>query len=121
VDRRTRTLFVVALVAVVLLSGGAALLLGDGSQATPGPSIEGPSMVGVVVSVDARSLGDVRGFQLRRQDGVVVDFQLGQLENATTFPPGHLAEHQATAAPVRVVYRTEGDQLFAIRLEDAAR
>jgi hypothetical protein len=121
VDRRTRTLFVVALAAIVLLSGGAALLLGEAGRPGAGPSGDGQSMVGVVVSVDARSLGDVRGFQLRRADGVVVDFRLGQLENAASFPPGHLAEHQATAAPVRVYYRTEGDQLFAIRLEDAPR
>lgn len=114
-------MFVVALGAVVLLTGATALLLGDGFRATPGPSADGPSMVGVVVSVDAKGLGDVEGFRLRRLDGVIVDFRIGRLENATSFPPGHLAEHQATAAPVRVYYRTDGDQLSAIRIEDAAR
>ena len=110
----------VALGAVIVLTGGAALLLGEPGRSGRGPG-DGPSMVGVVVSVDARSLGDVRGFKLRRADGAVVDFQLSRLENAATFPPGHLAEHQATAAPVRVFYRADGDQLFAIRLEDAPR
>ena len=39
---------------------------------------------------------------------------------APQFPPGHLAEHQATAAPVRVWYRMRGDERYALRLEDAA-
>ena len=44
---------------------------------------------------------------------------LGDLENGTEFPPGHLVEHQATAQPVRVWYRTENGARVAVRLEDA--
>ena len=44
---------------------------------------------------------------------------IGELENGDEFPPGHLAEHQATAEPVVVYYRVEGNERFAVRLEDA--
>jgi hypothetical protein len=76
-------------------------------------------VVGVVVAVDSQGLGDVRGFTLRLPGGEQQTFSLRALENGTQFPPGHLAEHQATAAPVRVTYRVEGTERLAIRLEDA--
>jgi hypothetical protein len=119
VDRRTRNLFVLVLVLVLGITGGAALVLNETSIRDPNPSGSGSFMVGVVVGVDARGLGDVRSFQLRRLDGAVVVFQLGELENGDQFPPGHLGEHQATAQPVRVWYVMEGEQRFAVRLEDA--
>jgi hypothetical protein len=118
VDRRTRNLFVLVLVLVVGITAAAALILG-GTGGDPEPSGSGSFMDGVVVGVDARGLGDVRSFQLRRVDGAVVVFQLDRLANGDQFPPGHLAEHQATAQPVRVWYVTDGDQRFAVRLEDA--
>jgi hypothetical protein len=74
---------------------------------------------GVVIAVDAISLGDVRGFTLRTTDGRSVDFTLGALENAAEFPPGHLAEHQATATPIVVTYRDEGGGRVAVRIVDA--
>jgi hypothetical protein len=118
VDRRTRNLFVLVLLLVVGFTGGAALILG-GTGPAPEPSGGGSFMDGVVVGVDAQGLGDVRSFQLRRVDRVVVVFQLDRLANGDQFPPGHLAEHQATAQPVRVWYVMEGEQRFAVRLEDA--
>jgi hypothetical protein len=78
-------------------------------------------VTGVVVAVDSRGLGDVRGFTLRVPGGELLDFDLRALENGTAFPPGHLAEHQATAAPVRVTFRMDGTTRLAIRLEDAPR
>jgi hypothetical protein len=76
----------------------------------------------VVVAIDSPGgLGNVRGFTLRVAGGEQLMFSLRSLQNATAFPPGHLAEHQATAAPVRVTYRTEGSERLAIRLEDAPR
>lgn len=107
------------LVLVVGVTAGAALILGAPSG-DPRPSGSGSFMDGVVVGVDAQGLSDVRSFQLRRVDGAVVVFQLDRLENGDEFPPGHLAEHQATAQPVRVWYVTDGEQRFAVRLEDAA-
>jgi hypothetical protein len=122
VDRRTRNLFAVALVVVIVMTGGAALILGGtpspgGTASPPAGTVE---VVGVIVAVDARGLDDVRGFTLRREGGEQMAFSLADLENGTEFPPGHLAEHQATAEPVRVWYRDAGDERLAIRLEDAA-
>jgi hypothetical protein len=50
-----------------------------------------------------------------------MDFRLDRLENGTAFPPGHLAEHQATAEPVRVWYSDEAGTRYAIRVDDAPR
>jgi hypothetical protein len=118
-DRRTRNLFALVLVVVIAITGGAALLLSDTALLDPdGPSAT-DSVEGVIVSVDSAGLGDVRGFTLRQPGGETLEFRLGELENPTEFPPGHLAEHQATAQPVRVWYRLEGAERFAVRLEDA--
>jgi hypothetical protein len=75
--------------------------------------------VGVVVAVDAVSLTTVRGFTIRTVDGRTKEFKVGQLENGAQFPPGHLAEHKATAVPIVVTYRDENGEHIAIRLEDA--
>ncbi|HEV8280452.1 MAG TPA: hypothetical protein VGQ02_01225 [Candidatus Limnocylindrales bacterium] len=114
-DRRT-TLRLGLLAAVVAAAvAGAAVL---SSRITPGTG----EATGVVVAVDSSGgLGDVRGFTLRVAGGELLTFSLHALENAAEFPPGHLAEHQATAAPVRVVYRMDGSERLAIHLEDAPR
>lgn len=118
-DRRTRNLFALALVLVIAATGGAAILLGGGGGNPDGGSANAPSVIGVIVGVDSEGLDKVRGFRVRTADGATVAFTIGTLENGVTFPPGHLVEHQATAQPVRVWYRTEGDTRVAIRLEDA--
>jgi hypothetical protein len=119
VDRRTRTLFAVLFLGIVIVTAIAAFLLSDtgpvDSEAPPGTE----PLTGVVVAIDSVSLADVRGFTLRRPGGELVDFSLRALENGTEFAPGHLAEHQATAEPVRVWFRIEGSERLAIRLEDA--
>jgi hypothetical protein len=118
VDRRTRNLFALALVVVIAITGGAALILGGGApQASGGPSGT-TSVVGLVVGVDSAGLTDVRSFRLRTDDGQTLEFGLAGLENGVQFPPSHLAEHQLTASRIRVWYRS-GDPLQAIRLEDA--
>ena len=71
------------------------------------------------VTVDAASLTDVRGFTIRTADGQTVVFRLGELENGTEFPPGHLGEHIATAVPVLVTYREENGERVVVRLEAA--
>ena len=73
---------------------------------------------GVVIAVDIAGLDDVRGFTLRAVGGETLEFQLGELENAAEFPPAHLTVHQADAYPVVVWYRMEGDERYAVRLED---
>lgn len=116
-DRRTRNVFVIGLLAVIAVTGGAAYLLSAAGD--PRGSANAPSVVGVIVGVQAEGLDQVRAFSLRTGAGATLAFTVGDLENGSTFPPGHLAEHQATAQPVRVWYETEGDVNVAIRIEDA--
>lgn len=93
----------------------AAVILAITVLGQPAPRTE----VGVVIDVDAISLTNVRGFTIRTSDGRTVEFRVGRLENGAQFPPGHLAEHQATAVPIAVTYRDENGERVAIRLEDA--
>ena len=94
------------------------MLAACGPQAVASPAVESP-VDGVVIAVDAVSLTDVRGFTLRTPGGVSFDFKLGALENATSFSPSHLKEHQATSEPVRVWFRLENSSRVAYRIEDA--
>jgi hypothetical protein len=123
VDRRTRTLFALVFVAIVGVTGAAAVLLGESRVRDPGAPANAIAVVGVIVGVKSEGLDHVRGFMLRTTDQGTLAFELGDLENGTEFPPGHLVEHQATGQPVRVWYRIEasasGDAKVAIRLEDA--
>jgi hypothetical protein len=120
VDRDTRRTFAIVLFVLVVGVGVATALL---QQSVPPNGDGGPSgttaVDGVIVGVEAEGLGDVRSFDLRLRDGSIRTFGLSALENGVEFPPGHLAEHQLTAEPVRVWYRTEGDEDLAIRLDDA--
>lgn len=108
--RRRGALLVAAAIGVVLLTLIAATVFGG-----PGRRVE----TGVVVAVQATSLTNVEGFSIRTQDGRTVDFRVGTIENATTFPPGHLAEHKVSLVPIRVTYLEESGALVAVRLEDA--
>jgi hypothetical protein len=119
VDRRTRNLFALVFVAVVAITGAAALVLGGTTLRDPAAPANATSVVGVIVGVDSQGLDKVAGFTLRTTDQGSLVFKIGALENGAEFPPGHLVEHQATAQPVRVWYRTEGGAKVAIRLEDA--
>ncbi len=112
-------MFAVVLVIVIAVTGGAAILLSNTSVLDPDGPPDNQLVEGVIVAIDGSGLADVRGFTLRRPGGEMVEFRLGELENGDEFPPGHLAEHQATAEPVVVYYRVEGDERFAVRLEDA--
>ena len=122
-DRRTRTLFALVFVAIVAVTGAAALLLGESSVRDPGAPANATTVVGVIVGVRSEGLDQVKGFMLRTIDQGTLAFELGDLENGSEFPPGHLVEHQATGQPVRVWYRIEagpsGGANVAIRLEDA--
>lgn len=113
-DRRT-TLRLALVAAVVAVAVAGAALLASRPSATS-------EATGVVVAVDSGgSLSDVRGFTLLVAGGEMLRFSLRALDNPAQFPPGHLAEHQATAAPVRVFYRMDGSERLAIHLEDAPR
>ena len=107
--RRLAVLLAVALVVVVLAVVAATVLGGPGRQ----------TETGIVVAVEATSLSDVSGFSIRTSDGRTVDFRIGRLENAATFPPGHLAEHKVSLAPVVVTYVRDARANVAVRIEDA--
>ena len=103
-------LLIAAAAAVVAVAFGGVTLLGG-----PGRQVE----TGIVVAVQATSLTDVEGFSIRTADGRTVAFRITSLENAATFPPGHLAEHKVSLAPVRVTWVDDGGAPRAVRIEDA--
>lgn len=117
-DSRTRTLFAILFAGIVAATALAAILLTE-PGADPDVQSVTQEMTGVVVGIDGQGLTDVRGFTLRRPGGELVEFSLRALENPSHLPPGHLAEHQATAAPVRVWWRMDGAERLAIRVDDA--
>ena len=100
---------IAAAIAAVTLGIAAAAVLGG-----PERHVE----TGVVVAVQATSLSSVRGFSIRTTDGRTVDFEVGTIENPTQFPPGHLAEHKVSLAPIRVTYVDRDGAHTAVRLED---
>jgi hypothetical protein len=116
-DRGTFRLFVVALAVIVVAVAVAAAVFGGTARNPDAP--QGEQAVGIVSSIDSEGLTNVRGFTLLTPDGRELAFKVGTLENGAQFPPGHLAEHQSLASPIRVWYRTEGGTLVAFRLEDA--
>lgn len=89
------------------------------SGAAASPSVPSSPVVGVVLKVDSAGLDKVSGFTLRTNAGQTLALSIGILENGAQFPPGHLAEHLATAAPVRVWFRNENGSLVVYRIEDA--
>ena len=120
-ERRSRNLFALVLVAAITLASAAVLLVGTGILRDAGAPANATAAVGVVVGVKAEGLDRVSGFTLRTTDQGTLVFAIGGLENGAEFPPGHLVEHQATAQLVRVWYRTEAGVRVAIRLEDATQ
>lgn len=97
----------------------AVLVIGVAVAATVLSRPPADQAVGIVTSIDSEGLTAVRSFTLRSQDGTEQVYTIGALENGNQFPPGHLAEHQALATPIRVWYRTENGERVAFRLEDA--
>jgi hypothetical protein len=130
VNRRPRAFLVLlAVVSIALLMAAAACVpaSSQSSPATAVPSAGGSAgspdvaspVAGVVVSVQSEGLDKVRGFTLRTAPGAVLQFTLGQLDDPTAFPPGHLSEHQASAVPILVSFRREGSSLVVFHLVDA--
>lgn len=118
-DRSTRNLFALLLVGVIVLTGGAALILGGSpSPADPSAAPGQPSVVGVIVDVQVESLTKARSIQVRTPAGEVIAFDVTRLESGAQVPPGHLTEHQVTAEPVVVSYVEEAGTRFAIRVDD---
>jgi hypothetical protein len=118
-DRRTRNLFLLALVGFIAIAGTAAFLLGSTEIRDPAVPSGAATVVGVITHIDQQSLDTVTGLTLRTTDGQTLDFVVGELENRVEFPPGHLATHQATGQPVRIWYRLQGSERVAYRIADA--
>jgi len=98
------------------------------SGAAPSVSFDIPSfavpeprspVAGVITSIDSQGVDKVKGFTLRTRSEVDLTFVIGQLDNGIEFPPGHLAEHQASLEPVLVYFKAEGGKLVVYHLEDA--
>ena len=70
---------------------------------------------GVLVDVAARSLTELRSFEVRTDDGRRLSFRV---EGDVGMTPGHLREHMLLAEPVTVTYRESADGLVALHLED---
>jgi hypothetical protein len=121
---RARRPLLLALAVVVLAIGAvgiAAFAPGALCACSPTlPPLPPSPVVGVVTTVDSSSLGVVQHVTLRLTDGQTASLQIGVLENATEFPPGHLAEHQVSSEPVRAFYRLDAAGApIVYRLEDA--
>jgi hypothetical protein len=96
--------------------GGPSLSFEVPSFAVPVPR---SPVAGVVTSIDSKGLDKVSGFTLRTRSGIDLTFVIGQLDNGADFPPGHLAEHQASLVPILVWFKSEGGKLVVYHLEDA--
>jgi hypothetical protein len=76
--------------------------------------------VGVVITVDARSLTVVDSFALRDQHGEMLVFHIAPdaaRDPQEGFVAGHLRSHALAAEKVRVTYRKQGGELLAEKLD----
>jgi hypothetical protein len=90
-----------------------AVMAGCGSGSGGGDNV----LVGPVIEIDSRGIGEVRGFQMR--DGGATHRVFLDPEATYDFPPDHLIEHLATGQPVRVEYERRGGRIVAVTLGDA--
>ena len=75
---------------------------------------------GVVIQVTGTSPSAISSFLLHTADNQVLTFVVGPVTfDQTSFPPEHLREHQALAAPVTVTYQVQDGKNVAIKLADA--
>jgi outer membrane lipoprotein SlyB len=117
---RPRAIAVAALVVVAIagcVPGDASSTHDHAGSAAPGAPTS--RVEGVPIDVEAEGFTQVTAFTIRTDDGQQLRFLLGPLENATEFPPTHLAEHLAGSTRIIVYSRPEGSDQVAYRLEDA--
>jgi hypothetical protein len=83
-----------------------------------------PSITGAIIDVQAPSLTAVDSFTVRDDDGEEFVFSVAPEaapDPREGFTPQHLRSHSLLGQRVEVFYRTEGDTLLALRLEDQVR
>ena len=120
---RVRAVALAALTLVALVAcgsdAGAATHDHSGSGAPGSPDAVGSPVEGVPIDIEAEGFTQVTAFTIRTDDGRQLRFLLGPLENATQFPPTHLAEHLAGSTRIIVYFRPAAGGDVAYRLEDA--
>ncbi len=85
----------------------------------PNSAINVPRDVqGVIVEVEGDGLEEVDAFTLKSGDETYRLLISDEVDYG--FPLGHLRAHQRGAEPVTVRIRQEGDDLYAVSIEDAA-
>ena len=79
----------------------------------------GPTITGVIVAIDVRTIEDVASFTVLNSGREYLIHVNEKTDFA--FPPGHLNEHRTTAEPVEVVTEELEGELYARSVEDAER
>jgi hypothetical protein len=75
----------------------------------------------VVISVDGPSAAQVDRFNLRTNEGEVMQFIVGTLEVYDGgLPAPHLREHLVSGEAIDVLYRQQNGQNVAVKYTDAA-
>jgi hypothetical protein len=116
---RAIALAALALIALAGCVPGDAASTHDHSSELGSPGTLTSPVEGVPIDIEAEGFTQVTAFTLRTDDGRQLRFVLGPLENATEFPPTHLAEHLAGSTRIVVYFRPDGSDEVAYRLEDA--
>ncbi|MBF6606288.1 MAG: hypothetical protein IVW53_11970 [Chloroflexi bacterium] len=87
------------------------------SSAVSAPAVTSP-VTGIITNVRSAGLDKVEGFTLRTADGTTISFVIGRLDDPAQFPPGHLAEHQASLQRVVVSFTVVDGQFVVYHLAD---
>ena len=101
-------------------SAGATVMAGPsaGSTAVASAVLPTSPVSGIITNVRSQGLDRVLGFTIRTTSGELVTFVVGRLDDPAAFPPGHLAEHQASLQPVIVYFTVVAGQLVVYHLAD---
>jgi hypothetical protein len=113
-----RAAFAALLLVVVIGCAGAASSSPTGPPRPVGNAPASP-VAGVIIGIESSGLNGVHAFSLRTSTGTILRLTLGNLDDPTQFPPGHLAEHQLTGLPVLVFFTVDGPNMVVYHLEDA--
>ncbi len=78
------------------------------------------SIEGIIINVDAASLTQVETFTVRGNDNNIIVFRIAPdsaQDPEEGFFPSHLREHAVAVGQVKVFYRVEDGEFFALKLE----
>jgi hypothetical protein len=84
------------------------------------PDASPETVTGVVLRVEGQGAADVTGFQLRTDDGQLLEFDVERLDlSGGGLPAPHLREHLRDGEPIAVDYVVEDGRNRALRYTDA--